>query len=240
MVSLKKLVLFCALLSPSLAFAQNTPGGANGTGGTQNSGVCCRAFAANSTNQYGALNSWGGNIPPGNGIPFVIVVPDQATAGFWRFSAPVLSTSGGTGPAGSGNGGVFVSTATVQSQEFPLGAGPSTFGATPSSTQISIPFIPANSGHVTSLQVSNLSTATCATPPVLNVIDYPGGVSSDADTVGTPLTAPATGAANGTSMAKSAQSLPFNGGDLVFIFVNNAGSGCTGSTFAVSAEVAIP
>jgi hypothetical protein len=84
-----------------------------------------------------------------------------------------------------------VSTATLQPPEFPLGAGPSTFGSTAVNTQISIPFVPANNGHITSLQVSNLSTATCTTPPVFNVIDYPAGVSSSSDTVGTPLTAPA-------------------------------------------------
>jgi hypothetical protein len=225
MFSLKKLAFLCALaLSSSLAFAQNIPGS------VQNSNACCQAFVANSTNQYGALNVWNGNIPPGNPVPFMIVVPDQAKAGFWKFSAPVQSALGDP----------FVSTATLQSPEFPLGAGPSTFGATAASTQISIPFIPANSGHITSLQVSNLSTATCTTPPSFNVIDFPGGTSSANDTVGTPLTAPATGAINGTSIAKSAQSMAFNGGDLVFIFINTAGSGCTSSAFAVSAEVAIP
>jgi hypothetical protein len=223
MVSLKKLVLLLALISPCLAHAQSW-----------------NAYAASPTNAYGLMSN--ATIPDcfQCGAPFIIEVPDADTAGFWKFSAPVLSVNGDAGPAGYGNGGVWVTKATLQSPEFPLGAGPSTFGATPVNTMISIPFSPNNAGHITSMTVSNLSTATCPTPPVFNVIDFPGGVSSGSDTVGTPLAAPGTGAINGTAIAKNAQSMPFNGGDLIFLFINTAGSGCTTSTFSVSAEVSIP
>jgi hypothetical protein len=210
----KKLAILCAIVVPILAFAHAQYSAAPGT-------------------TYGLVN--GGPNLGETGGQFVIQVPATPTAGFWKFSAPVLSSIGGVA-----NGGAYVVSATVQSPEFPLGAGPSTFGATPVNTMISIPFSPNNAEHITSMTVSNLSTATCPTPPVFNVIDFPGGVSSGSDTVGTQLAAPGTGAINGTAIAKNAQSMAFNGGDTVFMFINTAGSGCTGSTFAVSAEVSIP
>jgi hypothetical protein len=210
----KKLAILCAIVVPILAFAHAQYVAAPGT-------------------TYGLVN---GSATIGEtGGQFAIQVPPTPTAGFWKFSAPVLSPPGGTA-----NGGVFVVSATVQSQEFPLAGAPALYGSAPANTMISIPFAPINSGHIASISASNLTAATCTTPPAFNVIDFPGGVSSGSDVVGTPLTAPATGAINGTSIAKNAQSMAFNGGDTVFMFINTAGSGCTGSTFGVSAEVAIP
>jgi hypothetical protein len=224
MVYFKKLALLCALLSPSLAFAQSW-----------------NSYAASPTNQYGLT---GISTMPGCfqcGVPFIIEVPDADTAGFWKFSAPFLSVAGENSPAGYGNGGVWVTKATLQSPEFPLGAGPALYGATPVNTVISIPFSPNNAGHITSLAVSNLSAASCTTAPSFNVIDYVGGSATNAGNLaGTQLAGPAVGAINGSSFTKNAQTLAFNPGDLVSIFVNSVGSGCTGSTFAVSAEVSIP
>jgi hypothetical protein len=185
-------------------------------------------YSAPPSNNYGLQTTNG--MPFAGAAPnFAIQLPATAAAGFWKFSAPVATPAVGNG--------FLVSTATVQNPEFPLNA-LGTFGSTAASTIIAF-FEPINAGHIASLAIANLSTSSCATAPTINVIDYLAG-NSASSTPGTALAGPTTGGMSGTSIVKNSQSLTFAGGDTVLIFVQSAGSGCTGSTFAVSAELSTP
>lgn len=87
-----------------------------------------------------------------------------------------------------------------------------------------------NVGSFSNLQVSNISTATCGTPPVFNVCDVTASTCGSA-----PVTASATGTVAGT-LAEGNPGLSYNAGDDVIIKVSSAGASCTGTQFVVNAQ----
>jgi hypothetical protein len=194
---------------------------------------------------FPGITSWGagaGNIPnglpansfsiigpPTGGTSYAIQPPATASAGFWKFSAPATNANG-----------VLTSTVTLQHVEFTPISSTGAFGNLPVGSEIGF-FIPINAGTLVQLAIENTTgSVACTTAPSVNVLDAPGGSFVSGVTPGTALTASTTGAVpasttDGTAFTHNTQTLAFNPGDIVEVFVQSAGSGCTG-TFAVSAE----
>jgi hypothetical protein len=108
----------------------------------------------------------------------------------------------------------------------PLSAGVGVFGAQGAGTVLySVQAL--NAGQFVSLS-SNYSSGSCATPPVFNVFD---GTSN----TGVSLTPSVSAAQTKGNQSVSYQTLAFNAGDIIGIYVQTAGSSCSGAVFSLAA-----
>jgi hypothetical protein len=114
--------------------------------------------------------------------------------------------------------------------EFPLSV-TGTFGSIAITRPIAS-IVVQHSGTFKSLSISNFTGGTCTTPPILNVFD-------GSTNIGTPVAASSTIQARG-AVATLGQTLSFNAGDTIGIYVSTAGATCTVPQFNVSAEIVQP
>ncbi len=90
-----------------------------------------------------------------------------------------------------------------------------------------------NAGHFTNIQVTNVSPTSCTTGPTINLENLTQGTFGAAGVVG-----PNTGSASG-NVQNGAQTLSFNAGDSVALYVSVTGVSCF-NNFAVTAQYVEP